>query len=463
MSEARHPHPDAPHLIARFARWLLTVFFREIEVVGAEQVPRSGPVVFVANHTNGLVDPALLLGFLARRPYFLGKSTLWDMAILRPFLWLAAAIPVYRRQDSVDVSKNVDVFARCHEVLHVGGAIAIFPEGTSHNQPELVELKTGVSRIVLEAEAKYGGLGTRLVPVGLVFEAKSRFRSRALVLVGRPIDPVAEVERYRQDPRQGVRELTERVRVALEEVTLNFPSWQEARLIERAAEIFERPESELPAERPLSERFALRKDFIAAYRFLKEAHPAKVARVAEAVRAYDRLLATWRLSDPQVASKYPPASVARFAVRSLGLLGVRMPLAILGTLINLLPCLAVSRVVRWRVETPDVLATYKVIASLVFFPVNWLALTLAAGLAWGWIAAAGVALAGPLTGWVALRFHERREHFLRQARAFLVLRGAAERAGELRARRRQISAQVAELAEIYQRQAEKAAIPAGAA
>lgn len=177
---------------------------------------------------------------------------------------------------------------------------------------------------------------------------------------------IPSVERRLPDRREAVRELTGRVREGLKAVTLNFPSWEEARLIERAAEIFEQPASALPAEQPLSERFWVRKAFIAGYRTLRQRHPARVARAAAAVRDYDEQLAFFQLRDAQVAAEYPTAGVLRFVVKSLWLLLVRMPLAIVGTVLSFLLYLLVGRLAQWRVETPDVTATYKVLVSMLF-------------------------------------------------------------------------------------------------
>src|SRR6185369_9742037 len=109
------------------ARFVLRVFFREVEVVGAERLPLDRPLVIVANHVNGLVDPVLILGPLPVRPRFLAKSTLWKIPVLAQLLNVARAIPVYRRQDAGDAgvaggdaSRNDETFARCHEALAEG-------------------------------------------------------------------------------------------------------------------------------------------------------------------------------------------------------------------------------------------------------------------------------------------------------------------------------------------------------
>ena len=90
---------------------LLRLFFRDVEVVGRERIPRGVPLLLVANHVNSLIDPILVMGYLGVRPRILAKSTLWRHPVVAPLLMLAGAVPVYRRQDDADVSRNLDTFA----------------------------------------------------------------------------------------------------------------------------------------------------------------------------------------------------------------------------------------------------------------------------------------------------------------------------------------------------------------
>lgn len=441
--------PGVGGFLPTLARWVLAVFFREVRVEGVERIPR-GPLVLVANHINALVDPALLLGFLPVRPRFLAKSTLWEVAILRPFLRLAAAIPVHRRQDAgegADPAKNAEAFARCHEALAAGGTVALFPEGVSHNEPALVELKTGVSRIVLEAERRFPGIGIRVVPIGLVFEEKERFRSRVLVVVGEPLDPAPELAAYDADPVAAVQSLTRRIRDGLRDVTLNFPSWDEARLLARAAELYLRPTSELPAELDQRQRFAVQRAFTDGYVRLHDRAPAKVAAVASAVAAYDDRLELAGLRDRHLASSYPPRLVLLFVGRSLLRLLVRLPLAIVGTALSIVPFQLVDTLARRRGVTPDLEATYKLFGSLLLYPVAWALEAAAVGLTagdWRWGALA--LLVAPPSSWVALRFHERGGRFRDEAGAYLRLLFRRGTTAELRRMRGDLLGSIRELA-----------------
>nr|HRC85409.1 lysophospholipid acyltransferase family protein [Thermoanaerobaculia bacterium] len=263
------------------SRWLARIFFRELEVVGRDRLPASGPLIVVANHVNSLVDPLLLLAAAGRPLRFLGKSTLWQNPFLVPVLSLAAVIPVYRRQDEgVDPAQNRETFARCHELLAKGGAIALFPEGISHNEPALAPLKTGAARIALEAEERFGPLGVKIVPVGLVFDAKEEFRSRALVEIGQPFGVEAELEQAKSAPQEASRALTGRIDQALHRVTLNYRSWGEAALIGRAADLFGRRTLAMPGERMFREDLELQRTLIDGFAELAGRYPAETRATA---------------------------------------------------------------------------------------------------------------------------------------------------------------------------------------
>ncbi|HEV8255182.1 MAG TPA: 1-acyl-sn-glycerol-3-phosphate acyltransferase [Vicinamibacteria bacterium] len=377
-----------------------------------EPLPRGVPLLIVANHVNSMVDPVLLLGFLGVSPRFLAKHTLWSHPVIGPLLMISGAVPVYRRQDTTDVSKNVDTFARCRRTLAAGGVVALFPEGTSHNQPRSLPLKTGAARIALAAEAEYGPLGLRIVPVGLTYEAKDRFRSRVLVRVGAAIDPAPQLSQQGTAPGTAVRELTGRIAAALDELTLGHTSWDEARLTDLAAALLARD----GYERPLSEILSLRKAVIRGYRALEAEDPARAAGIVYAVARYDGYLQALTLTDEDVRQAGHGAArrrAARAAQR-----WAMVPAAAVGTALNWIPYRLVGWVANRFTRTPDEPATYKVLTALIAFPVTWLLEVAAAAVLGGWRWAVFTLVLAPVTGWVALAFHEARGWFFPVDRAY---------------------------------------------
>src|SRR5688572_22483880 len=150
----------------------LRVFFRRVEVVGRERVPREGACLFVLNHPNALIDPAFLLAYAPRRISFLAKSPLFRMPVIGFFVRALDSIPVYRKQDETGdtAALNRKTFERAAALLRRGGTIAICPEGASHSEPYLLPLKSGAARIALGAVAAGAEpLDLKIVPAGLYY------------------------------------------------------------------------------------------------------------------------------------------------------------------------------------------------------------------------------------------------------------------------------------------------------
>jgi glycerol-3-phosphate O-acyltransferase / dihydroxyacetone phosphate acyltransferase len=406
------------------ARLLVRVFFRSIEVQDGENLPDAGPVVLVANHTNGLVDGLLLLATLRRYPRFLGKSTLFGIAPLWPFLKLAGVVPVYRAIDAVAGDHNASAFATSHELLRQGGMVAVFPEGISHDETTLQPLKTGAARIALEALADGEAEGVATVAVGLVYDAKARFRSRALVRVGEPVAAAQWAEDYRCDERATVRAVTEDLAEQVSRVSPSFASWTQATQLSWIAEVVVRaPGGPVSADMGSDDvALADKVDVAARLAAKQEASPSACEDLFRAFAVYDRDLNLLGVNDAQLAARFPRRRRRLAVVWSAVMVLVALPFAAVGSLVHLVPFEIMKQVAK-RPTNEGIKATVKLLGCFVLFALTYVVVGVLVGRAFGAWAGLAAAVAAPWCGYVAVRVAERVKRIGGVAEGYRMLKG----------------------------------------
>jgi 1-acyl-sn-glycerol-3-phosphate acyltransferase len=140
-----------PPVLTAFRPWVL----------GRENVPRTGGVIFASNHLS-FIDSVFLpialerhVSFLAKSDYFTGRGfTGW---LTKVFFLGIGQLPIDRSGGKAsEASLNTGL-----EVLARGGQLGIYPEGTRSPDGRLYRGRTGIARMVLEA-------GVPIVPVAMV-------------------------------------------------------------------------------------------------------------------------------------------------------------------------------------------------------------------------------------------------------------------------------------------------------
>jgi glycerol-3-phosphate O-acyltransferase / dihydroxyacetone phosphate acyltransferase len=354
-------------LLAVVARVLALGFFRRIEVDGESRLPDRGqPTLFTVSHLNGFVDPVVFIGAIRRYPRFLAKQALWRVWPARPLLALAGLIPVARKQDTDDTSSNESSFEACHRALAKGHAVAIFPEGTTHDRLELAPIRTGAARIALGAQAA-GVSGIRIVPVGILYENKFRLRSRALVRVGEPIDLDAAAPTlvpgrvaHGEDDHEAVRALTDRLARNLIAASPRFPSVFTWAHLTYAAEVaLRRPDRSVS----MTDRESLAQD-------IADAPAERADEVADAIAIHHLNLSAIRITDEQLLARELPGRVVKRVVTTSVLLAVAAFFVLVGVLVNLVPA-ALTMAVSAAVRAPVTKGTVRTLAAAVLFPLAW--------------------------------------------------------------------------------------------
>lgn len=414
-------------IIVAILRFAMRVYFRRVEVVGIEHVPLNDPVIFVLNHPNALVDPAFLLSLAPRRVSFLAKSPLFRMPVLGYLVRAMDSIPVYRQQDQgEDVSKNREMFVAARALLASGGTIGICPEGVSHDEPRLRPIKTGAARIALGAVSTGEVADLTIVPAGLYYTSKTKFRSAVLLYFGKPIEvePV-EMDPDGDPPRAAVKELSNCIGTALREVMLDAEHEDALQTISRAERIFS-SEPDDDGDESLAEELQLQQRFVKAYRVLQEHAPERLRRLEVRMNRFEEEL-TQAGVDPDDLS--PPKS--RRAVFTHLLSRILLFLILIGpAMLGLLVHYPAYRLggylaTRFSRNEDDVVSTVKILSAMLLFPLTWLLAAAAGYKLGGWLLALAAILLVPLAGYLAILFFEGFDEFMGGLRAltfFLVRR-----------------------------------------
>ena len=378
---------------------ITNTFFRRIDVVGEDNIPADGPVIFAGNHPNALMDGWLLTARCGRWPvHFMANAKLWKYRLLGKMLNASGAVPVYCREEHDGDVDNSSAFDKLFEVIEAGDCMGIFPEGVSHTESQLSKLKTGTARIALSVAAR-GKVKVTIIPCGLNYIHRHRFRSQVSIEFGEPIRIDDEwMRKFADDERDTVRQLTEHLADSLTAVTLNAPDWSTLRFIQAARRLYK------PATANLSpgEYIELNRRFVEGY-LSKKAEPEMQAFRRD-VDDYQSRLDALGLKDYQLRG---PVSVSkafrRLMMRSISLM-LLLPIAIPGVLLHL-PVGWIAAFVgeRFSYEQDDI-ATLKVFAAIVLLPILYL---LAAffignhfGTVWAIVAVVGLTISFSASIWV---------------------------------------------------------------
>jgi 1-acyl-sn-glycerol-3-phosphate acyltransferase len=404
--------------------------------VSGAHVPRRGPVLLVANHTNSLMDPALvtvasrrLVRFMAKAPLFVHPGIGWLVRVV-------GSVPVYRQMDDPKlVSQNFDSFRDVHSALAEGFAVGIFPEGISHSASRLQPLKTGAARIAIGAAGRIGH-AIPIIPVGLVFRDRRTFRSSAHVLVGESCAWDDLAARGIGD-KEAVRELTRRIDASMRAVTLNLHDWRDEQLV-RAAESVWRAEFGAPLDaRDQLGRLHVITDALARLRLGGDSDWRRVARE---LRLHDRILTRLGLTPFTLNEQVSTEAAFVWVLRRLPLL-LMLPLAALGLVLFWAPRELAGKIGAKlaMTEGEDAVPTFRVLYGGVIFLVWFLALAIASSFVLGALGGTLVFVALPVVAFGALVVGESRRISWTAIRRFFTLHLQRERVSVLRGRQRALA------------------------
>lgn len=426
-----------------FCSTMVKIFYRQIEISDPANLPQTGPVILCANHANALADAMIIQAITKKTVHPIARSGLFKNPFLKPILSTIQAVPVYRKQDNeTDMHQNQDTFARCYDMLDQDEWLLIFPEGQSHSDPKLRELKTGIARLAIGASNR--GISPYIVPIGLNFSDKGKFRSRVLVKINPAIDVTAELEqKFKNDPDQ-VKNFTRKIQQELEAVTINADSSQDIDFLHWLERFFAMRHGTY-RKRSMELRFRALKKITQAQEHLRNECPAKIAQLKRHLQQFERLCNHWGVRDYYLTFDYRPSTITLFILRSITVILFVLPLALWGIINSIIPFILTRFIARKFSKGKDQYDTAKMVLGLFFFWIFWASQTIMVYKTTGTTAALLYALSLPVSAAIALFFRKERQRIWENLRVFVLFIRKRKLKRYLEGKRKRIETELAQL------------------
>ncbi|KAF9697411.1 hypothetical protein EKO04_005153 [Ascochyta lentis] len=314
-----------------------------------------------------------------------------ELLLRKPFKASEAGHPL-RKQLLAGTSYKIapyvnqsDMFDAVFRDLGDGGCIGIFPEGGSHDRPSLLPLKAGAAIIALGTLARNPDCKLTILPCGLSYFNPNKFRSRAVVEFGNPVEvhpqQVAAFKEGGASKRNAVGSLLQTIQDALAAVTQQAPDHETLMLIQATRRLY-RP---LRMKLPLPVVVEMNRRLIAGY--TKYKNEPRVVQLGRAVSDYNLKLRALGIKDHQVEwgnAKQRPRWLALLTLLyRLGQL-ITLGLATLPSLALFWPIFVTTKIITVRkqrkalaasvvkLEGRDVVGTWKILVAMGLTPMLYI-------------------------------------------------------------------------------------------
>jgi 1-acyl-sn-glycerol-3-phosphate acyltransferase len=185
------------------------IFFRKIDVLGAEKLQHGKPVILIANHPASFLDAMVLAVFLGRPIHFYVRGDIFSHPIANYILSKLHMIPIFSREHGTgNLAKNKVTFDRGRKLLSAGNLLLIFPEGFSRQSKKAEPFKKGAARVALQTAFDDGKADQLCIQTVALNYSHHGFGANLFIRVGDALELGQYETAYREFPAQAVNKLT---------------------------------------------------------------------------------------------------------------------------------------------------------------------------------------------------------------------------------------------------------------
>jgi 1-acyl-sn-glycerol-3-phosphate acyltransferase len=215
----------------------LSCYFRKATFLGENRIPAKGPVVVISNHAASFLDAIVMGVMLKRSIHFYARGDIFKKRWVRYVLGKLHMIPIFSADLAKnDLHRNARSFDKGAEVLKHGGLLLIFPEGLSRLERNIMPLKKGASRIILQAVDSSEETNVKVVPIGIHY-SRHAFRADLQMIVGEVLDASRYRAEYRDNAPKTVNALNEVLEEIFRDVVLYVEQNERSLIIEQQLEM----------------------------------------------------------------------------------------------------------------------------------------------------------------------------------------------------------------------------------
>lgn len=320
----------------------MSTWFREISIIDVENIPTDRGAIIVSWHPGGLFDKMLTKRLLP------GEQVAFDGLI--------------------DDDEELEHIA---SKVAAGNNVVVFPEGESHDSPNIKKIRDCAAKIALRSVELSQGKCPVIIPVGIHYSRKSYFRERVALTVERPIEVKGSIE-----------ELSDIIYGEISRASLSREHWKDRELIWKASSIIRAERARLNPD--LAERTSYGEDVLgarrvrAAWEWLATEDSTKCEALETRTRDHMSKLKSFNLKPHHVDSRPHSVSNKGF-VKSIAqwlfawsfMLGFVTWSAIIGSIPPFFAVVSVDRIFGSKLDQSR-RGALKLYTAFVLYPIWWI-------------------------------------------------------------------------------------------